>query len=212
MNFVLVMALVVLPLPFAIYAADRGAGLVDPQHELASRLFTAGAPVSNAAIFGHMVAGAAIMVLAPLQLLPAVRRAAPVVHRASGYAVAVLAVGTGLGGLWYIVAQGTIGGTVMDLGFGLYGVLMVWAAVATVHFARHRDQRHRLWAERLVILALASWLYRVHYGIWEIATGGIGSTPEFSGPFDLVQVFAFYLPYLLMHHALRRHRVHDPLV
>ena len=94
----------------------------------------------------------------------------------------------------------------MDWGFGLYGGLMALAAVQTVRLARRRDPRHRLWAERLVILALASWLYRVHYGIWEIATGGAGSRPDFSGPFDLVQVFAFYLPYLAIHAWIRRDR------
>ena len=98
--------------------------------------------------------------------------------------------------LWYIAARGTIGGPVMDAGFGLYGVLVILSALRTVHLARRRDPRHRLWGERLVILALASWLYRVHYGIWEILTGGAGSTAAFTGPFDVFQMFGFYLPYL----------------
>jgi hypothetical protein len=49
----------------------------------------------------------------------------------------------------------------------------------------------------MVVLALSSWLYRVHYGLWFLVTGGLGSEPDFSGLFDRVQVFAFYLPYLL---------------
>jgi hypothetical protein len=146
-----------------------------------------------------MVTGGLITSLAPLQLLRVVRHRLAVVHRLSGYAVALLAAVTGTSGLIYIVTQGTIGGVVMDIGFGVYGGLMVVAAWKTVTLARARDPGHPLWAQRLVILAVASWLYRVHYGLWEILTGGLGSAPDFSGPFDQVQVFAFYVPYLVLH-------------
>ena len=61
----------------------------------------------------------------------------------------------------------------------------------------------------LIILALASWLYRVHYGLWEVLIDGAGSRPDFSGPFDVIQVFAFYLPYLAVHHLWWRARRRD---
>ncbi|MEO0910923.1 MAG: DUF2306 domain-containing protein, partial [Pseudomonadota bacterium] len=67
-----------------------------------------------------------------------------------------------------------------------------------VKLARHRDPGHREWALRLVVLALGSWLYRVHYGIWYLLTDGMYSEPDFSGAFDIIQTFAFYLPYLLL--------------
>lgn len=212
LNIAVVATLVLLPLPFAFYAAGRGLSVGGLHEQVTSRLFDSNAPLSNVAIYGHMLTGAVFMALAPLQLLSAVRRRFSVLHRASGYGVAVLAVCTGLAGLSYIALRGTIGGPAMDLGFALYGGLMVWAAVATVYFARKRDPRHRLWAERLVILALASWLYRVHYGVWEIATGGMGTRADFSGLFDQVQVFAFYLPYLLIHHWVRYKRIPADLV
>lgn len=199
LNALLVAGLCLLAVPFAIYAVGRGFDIGDAQEQVSSRLFHSGAGFSNTAIYGHMVAGGIITALAPLQLLRVVRRRAPMLHRMAGYLVAGLSVLTGAGGLYYIAVQGTIGGPMMDLGFGLYGALMLFGAFRTVQLARMRDPDHRLWAERLVILALASWLYRVHYGLWEIATGGLGSQPDFSGPFDLVQVFAFYLPYLALH-------------
>lgn len=198
-NAVWVTALVVIALPFAIYAVDRGLLLGNAQERLTSRLFHSQAPLSSIAIYLHMVTGGVITALAPLQLLRVLRDRAPLLHRLSGYAVAVLAVMTGAAGLIYIFTQGTIGGFVMDVGFGLYGALMMVAAWKTVTLARARDPRHALWAQRLVILAVASWLYRVHYGLWEILAGGAGSAPDFSGPFDLVQVFAFYVPYLVLH-------------
>lgn len=198
-NALWVAALVVMSVPFALYAFERGLAVGSFDEQTTSRLFHDAAPVSNLAIYGHMIAGAVITALAPLQLLSAVRARWPAVHRLSGYLVAAAAAFTAFGGLYYILVQGTIGGWIMDAGFGLYGALMLLTVVRTVQLARQRDPRHRLWAERLVILALASWLYRVHYGIWDIATGGIGSNPAFSGPFDIVQVFAFYVPYLLLH-------------
>ena len=198
-NALWVAALVVMSVPFAFYAFERGLAVNSLDEQANSRLFHDAAPVSSYAIYGHMIAGAIITALAPLQLVSAVRARWPAAHRFAGYLIACAAALTALGGLFYIVMQGTIGGWIMDIGFGFYGLLMVLTVVRTVQLARKRDPRHRLWAERLVILALASWLYRVHYGIWEIATGGIGSNPEFSGPFDVVQVFAFYVPYLLIH-------------
>jgi hypothetical protein len=199
LNGLWVMALVLIALPFAIYAFDRGLLFGDAQERVSSRLFDAQSPLSSGAVYLHMVTGGLITALAPLQLLRVVRHRVPLVHRVSGYAVALLAAVTGTSGLIYIVVQGTIGGVVMDIGFGVYGALMMIAAWKTVTLARARHPRHALWAQRLVILAVASWLYRVHYGLWEILTGGIGSDPDFSGPFDQVQVFAFYLPYLFLH-------------
>ena len=86
----------------------------------------------------------------------------------------------------------------MSLGFGLYGVLLGSAAVQTVRLARLKDPRHQQWALRLVVLALGSWIYRVHYALWYALTGGAYVEPGFTGAFDIVQTVAFYLPYLLV--------------
>lgn len=209
---IVVMCLILLSVPFAFYSVEKGAALVTTQEQMTSRLFHAGKPVSNIAIYAHMTAGGILMVAAPLQLSSLVRRYKPLLHRLIGYLAASLAVFTGAAGLIYIAVQGTIGGPVMDIGFGLYGVLMVIVPLRTIQLARQRDSRHSLWAERLVILALASWLYRVHYGVWEVLTGGAGSLSDFSGPFDIVQVFAFYLPYLVIHHMIRKPDCIKPLM
>jgi len=152
-----------------------------------------------------MVAGGLLTVLVLLQLIGAVRRRWPRVHHVSGYLLAALALLTATGGLAYIAAKGTIGGWPMSAGFALYGALMGLAALQTLRFARARDPRHRDWALRLVILALGSWIYRVHYGIWYALTAGAASNDAFTGAFDRVQVVAFYLPYLaLLELRLRR--------
>ena len=48
------------------------------------------------------------------------------------------------------------------------------------------------------MLAIGSWLYRLHYTVWYLATGGLWSTSKFTGLFDYAQMVGFYLPYLIL--------------
>ncbi|MEE4188021.1 MAG: DUF2306 domain-containing protein [Roseobacter sp.] len=194
-----IVLLLLAALPFAIHAISRGADLLAPDEQAVSRLFRPEALSASFGIYTHMIAGGIIMLAAPVQLWPVTRHRWPRLHHFTGYTIAAFASVTAVGGLYYIATVGTIGGAVMNVGFALYGALMLLSVIMTVHLAQRRDPRHRLWAERLVILAMASWLYRVHYGVWEIVTGGAGSQPDFRGLFDRIQVFAFYLPYLILH-------------
>lgn len=189
--------LALLLLPFALYSVDFGqAGLrndLDEPHYLRSTQWAA-----NLAIFTHMVTGAVITLLIPFQLIGPLRRRAPGLHRWSGRLIAIAATITALGGLIYIPLRGTIGGWPMDLGFALYGLLTLGAALQTVRHAKaKRIAQHQAWALRFFWLAIGSWLYRVHYGLWYLATDGLWSNAEFTGAFDLAQNFAFYLPYLI---------------
>lgn len=191
------LAVMLLIAPFAYYAAQFGqaglrGALAEPHY-----LFSASIP-ANTGIFGHMIAGAIVTLLVPLQLIGPLRRRVPAVHRWSGRLIALAAVATAIGGLIYIPMRGTIGGLPMDAGFTLYGLLLLGCATQTYRHARARRMAaHRAWALRFFWLAIGSWLYRVHYGLWYLATGGLWSNPEFTGAFDLVQNVGFYLPYLL---------------
>lgn len=161
-------------------------------------IYTSGGRLPNAGIFSHMMLGALVTLLAPLQLMSSLRDRWPTLHRASGYLLVSAAMLTAGGGLVYIVVRGTIGGALMDVGFSLYGACLLVAAVMTVYHARRRErQHHRQWALRLFFLAIASWLYRVHYGVWHGITGGLASEKDFSGLFDQIQNFAFFVPYLI---------------
>ena len=163
-----------------------------------THLHAAGAGVSNALMFLHMVTGAGLTVLAPMQLVPAVRRRWPRLHRGMGRAVAGLAVVTALAGLGFIVLRGTVGGAMMDAAFAGYGLCLLVAAAMAVRAARAGEfARHRDWAVRLFVLAIGSFLYRLHYALWFMATGGVASEPDFTGAFDIVTMWAFYVPYLI---------------
>jgi hypothetical protein len=148
-----------------------------------------------------------ILILGCIQLIGKVRTRWPALHRWVGRIYVSAALLAGLGGLTFILVVGAIGGRVMDIGFGLYGALMVVAAVQTFRYARMRSlSRHRAWALRLFALAIGSWLYRMDYGFWLLLGAGRGHTHDFHGPFDHVMAFFFYLPNLLIVEAFIRAR------
>ena len=77
----------------------------------------------------------------------------------------------------------------------------------TIRHARaRRVEAHRAWALRLFALAIGSWLYRMDYGFWMLLADGAGHTEDFSGVFDKVMAFFFYLPNLLVVEAFVRAR------
>lgn len=168
-------------------------------------LYTPGAPVPLAAIAAHFLMGGIILVIGPLQLIGRIRDRFPRVHRWLGRLYVLAAGVAGLGGLVFILTTGTIGGAAMNVGFGLYGALMVTGAVQAYRYARARRwDAHRAWGIRLFALAIGSWLYRMDYGVWLTAAHRLGHTSNFHGPFDVVMAFFFYIPNLALAELLIR--------
>lgn len=161
-------------------------------------------------IGAHFIAGGVLLLLGPVQLIGGVRRNFPALHRWAGR-VYVLAAGlAGLGGLGFILGQGTIGGSLMDVGFGIYGALMIVCATqAYVHARARRYEQHRAWAIRLFALTIGSWLYRMEYAFWFLLTGGLGRTSDLTGRFDAIMVFFFYVPNLIIAELFIRARRKD---
>lgn len=170
------------------------------------RLYEPGHLLATVAIGAHLASGAVVLVLGPLQLVGALRRRWPAVHRWIGRIYVTVAGLAGLGGLGYILSKGTIGGLPMDIGFGVYGALMVLCAVQTYrHAAARRIEIHRGWAIRLYALAVGSWLYRMDYGFW-LALKGVGHRHDFHGAFDVVMAYFFYIPNLVLAELIIRTR------
>jgi hypothetical protein len=170
-------------------------------------LYTASSAASTVGIGVHFAAGGVILALGFMQLLNAIRDRVPAVHRWLGRIYVAAAALAGVGGLVFIGITGTIGGLVMNTGFGLYGVLMILCAAQTYRYARRRDTEiHRMWAIRLFALAIGSWLYRMEYAFWFMATHRLGHTHNFHGPFDVVMAFFFYVPNLIVAEAYLRGR------
>ena len=185
---------------FVAYSAGLGLqALTSDAPSALSRVFVEGAGLANGVLAIHMIAGALLTVGAPIQALPVMRRRWTATHRKFGYVLFVLALVTGLGGLIYIALNGTIGGWWMSLWFALYGAAIIVSSARTIYYALAKDmQRHFAWATRLVILAVGSWIFRMHYVIWFSLTEGAGSNESLTGLFDRIQVVAFFVPYLLI--------------
>ncbi len=181
-----------------------------------SYLFSDRRDVGNAAMILHILTGMLLVTLVLLQLLRGLRSRFTRFHRMLGRLLVALALITGLAGMTYIPLRGTIGGPLMSAAFFLYGLCLFTAGLMVARMALVRDRAgHWAWGLRLFWLALGSWLYRLHYTIWYLLTGGLGSRPDFSGPFDLIQSFAFFVPYLLIAQiwiARRRSGHQGPLV
>jgi hypothetical protein len=189
------------------YAGAIAAGTPEQWNANLPGLFVPGARIGTAGIAAHFAAGGLVLLLGPIQLVGRLRRAAPAFHRWTGRLYVLAGFTAGLGGLAFILVNGTIGGGAMNLGFGGYGALMVVASVQTYRHARARRlDRHRAWAIRLFALAIGSWLYRMDYGFWFLAAGRAGHTADYRGWFDLVMDVGFYLPNLLVAETFIRAR------
>lgn len=153
---------------------------------------------ANAGIGLHFVMGGIILILGCIQLLERVRLRFPVFHRWVGRVYVIACLLAAIGGLVFILQKGTIGGTVMTIGFSGYGILMLLAAIQTWRFAvKKQFEQHRAWAIRLFALAIGSWLYRMAYGLWMFLMDGVG-IEKFFGSFDYFMDFAFYIPNLII--------------
>lgn len=183
----------------AYYAASLYAGNGNRWNEMLPGLYSKEAAAPTLGIGLHFAMGGIILLLGSIQLVDKLRNRFPVFHRWTGRVYVTACILAALGGLIFIFTTGTIGGTIMNIGFGLYGVLMLAAAVLTWRYAAtKRMQLHRAWALRLYALAIGSWLYRMDYGFWFQLAHGVGHGHNFSGPFDHIMAFFFYIPNLLV--------------
>jgi len=174
-------------------AGPRGT-LADWNHTL-PRLYEPATPIATVAMGAHFLTGAVLLILGPVQLLTGARPRYRAVHVWLGRLYVLAAGVAGVAGLGFIAFKGTVGGPIMSAGFALYGVLVTLAAAQTYRHALSRQfATHRAWAIRLFALAIGSWLYRMEYGFWIAFTDGLGSTQSFTGPFDHLMAFMFYLP------------------
>lgn len=174
-------------------------GIQSDGHNI-NRVFETGRFFSNSSISLHMIFGAILTALAPLQLMIGWSKRRTKAHRIIGYFFGIAAVLTSVGGFLYVGLHGTTGGLPMNIAFSVYGLFLLIATYQTIQLARKKDIiRHHEWAIRLFILAMGSWFYRVCYGFYfTLDPSGSGHTNDFTGFFDLIMNFGFFLPPLLL--------------
>ena len=152
-----------------------------------------GDTAGNLAVGTHMLLAAVVTFGGMLQLVPQIRRRAPVVHRLIGRTFLVSAMAAALGGLWMVwVRDATLspansyaisGNALLILAFGALG----WRQAVRGEFASHCR-----WAMRTFIVA---------NGVWFLRVGAIGVGASLTGAgvkldqeaFFNIMVFASYL-------------------
>ena len=150
----------------------------------------------NVVLGFHLMFAAAIAVAGIAQLVPAVRRRAPAIHRWTGRfyigAAAILSLG-GLQMLWQRPQGADLS---QHLGISLNALLILaFAGVAWRHARARRIADHRRWALRLFVAVSAVWFFRIGLMLWIVVNQGpVGFDPKtFTGPFLTFLSYADYL-------------------
>lgn len=111
----------------------------------------------------HWVGGILVLAFGPLQVSHAVRARWPSIHRWSGRVYTLGCVSSVIGGVVFVVETGTVGGSVMDTCFVVYGVLFLACCVCADSCAMRRNfDLHREFAYRTFALGIGSLLYRIY--------------------------------------------------
>lgn len=177
-------------------------------NSLLPNLYIRGGDSSNFSIGLHFLFGGVLLILSYIQFLNIIRLKWPKFHRITGRIYLISCVLTAVGGLFFIFERGTIGGPVMDVGFGIYGILMLAVPIFVLKTALKRDfKQHQRWARYLFALVIASWLYRMEYGTWMLFTENLGMEKNFRGWFDKIMAFFFYVPNIIIVYFINKDKL-----
>ncbi|UHQ24588.1 DUF2306 domain-containing protein [Lysobacter sp. 5GHs7-4] len=160
------------------------------------RGYVEGEPVGNLIVAAHLGVACLIVLAGLLQLMPALRRRWPRLHRWTGRAYLLMVAAMSLGGVAMILGRGSVGDLSQKLAICLNAALMLVCAYQAYRHARaRRFDAHRRWALRLFLCVSGVWFFRVGLMLWIVAhQGPAGFDPEtFRGPFLTFLAFAQYL-------------------
>jgi len=177
----------------ALYGMSALRGDWETWNKVMPRGWNAGDTVGNIAIFVHLLLALVVTLAGLAQLLPAVRRAAPSVHRWIGRVYIASAFGIAFGSMYLMWVRGAVGDFSQHLGSTFNAILLVLFAVIALRHARARNLvLHRQWALRLFMVMNGVWFFRLGLLLWlMIHQQPVGFDPKtFTGPFLTFLVFA----------------------
>jgi tetratricopeptide (TPR) repeat protein len=158
--------------------------------------YTPGHPMGNLAVVIHLTSAVVILLSGAIQLIPQVRRRAPVFHRWNGRIYFVTAFAISIAGLYMLWFRGTVGDLSQHLGQSLDAILIMLCAAMALRYALARDfKTHRRWALRLFMVVSASLFIRAGLFLSLVLNrGAFGfNAATFSGPFLTFLSFGQYL-------------------
>lgn len=186
---------------FALYVAAIYGGVLlgggpESWNRSPAQAYVPGDALGNLMFGLHALFALVIILFGALQLLPALRRRGPVLHRWMGRSYMVAAAILALGGMALIAWRGTVGSPAMHAGTISNGVAILICAGFAWFFARQRRfDRHRRWALRLFLCVSGVWFFRVGLMFWLLTfRAPVGfDAKAFTGPFLVFLAFAQYL-------------------
>lgn len=151
--------------------------------------------LGNVVFAAHVLLASVVTLCGLMQLLPALRRKWPRLHRWSGRTFMVIALFMALSGVWLAVVRGTYLSVISAVAILINAVLiLVFAVLAWRHAVKRRFEQHRRWAMRTFMVVSGVWFLRVGIMGWVLINKGpAGMTKDMSGPVDIVMTFGSYL-------------------
>lgn len=154
--------------------------------------YVPGDTAGNLAFAGHVTMAAVITFGGVVQLTPQIRARFPAVHRWTGRAFMVTAMGASLAGLYMTWARHT-GGPIGTTAISLDALLILAFSSLAWRKALHRDfASHRKWAMRAFLVANGVWFLRVGFAPFALIAKGLGRE-DLIGPFFIAWNFGSYL-------------------
>lgn len=168
-----------------------------------------GDDAGNLVFIVHVLLAAVVTLAGLMQLLPALRRRLPRLHRWTGRTFMVVALVMAVSGVWLTTVRGTSLSTASSIAIvGNAALILGFVALAWRAAVRRRFEAHRIWAMRTFMVVSGVWFLRVGLMGWVIVNQGpVGMNETLSGPADIVLTFGSYLiPLALLEIYLRAGR------
>ena len=162
--------------------------------------YVAGDTLGNLAFAAHALLAAIIAFGGAIQLIPQLRKAAPVFHRWNGRVFLLTALCLSVTGLYMIWFRGPTSVSIANMAITINALLILGFGWLSLRSAMQRDiVSHRRWALRLYLVSNAQWFTRVGLFAWIIlAQGPVGMGANFDGPVVILWSFGCYLVPLIV--------------
>jgi hypothetical protein len=168
--------------------------------------FVAGDVSGNLQFAIHVGAAAILTLGGLLQLIPALRRKAPALHRWTGRIFIVTALVAALGGLWLVWVRGSQTSLANSIGTSLNaGLIVIFAALAWRAAMKRDFAAHQHWAMRTFLVVSGVWFLRVGVMAYGAVAGGVfGADEAHLMTFFDIWNFGSYLVPLAVYELYRR--------